>query len=218
MFLIVVTSGGYMGYLLYNSNLENEKENELAIDENMIDEPELICIDEDGDGYGENCDLGADCNDEDANQNVECIKSLESTLALKVVNPKEKYEVGEQFEVLVSVEDVPSMLLDTLEFRLDYNNSIVKYVKSEVVKSTYTALELEPKENLIRIDFAIPDGIQNMDEVVKLKFEAVKDGLSDIRVSTDTRIGVEYKLKGGSVGIVVGTGVAVDPTTTVTPE
>jgi hypothetical protein len=210
IFIIVLGSGGYMGYLLYTSNTNNQNDN--VLDDNIDDFPVDECIDMDGDGYGEGCELGPDCDDNNPDLNISCEITLDSTLSLSLAEEKEKFEVGEQFEIIVAVEDLPSMKLDTLEFRLDFNGSVIKYLGHEVINSAYTGLELEPRDNSVRIDFAIPDGIQNMDQIMKLKFEALKDGLSDVRVSEDTRIGIEYMLKGGSVGIIVGTGVTSDIT------
>lgn len=213
MFVIVVGSGGYMGYLLYEQNMANQQAI-IAEDEKIDSEEVLLCIDEDGDGYGLNCDLGNDCDDTNSELNEICEKKLDSTLALNIKDQKEKYEIGEQFEVLIKAEDIPSLLLESIELRVEYNSSVLKYVKSETTDTDYTPIELEPTENQVRIDYAVPEGVQNMDEFVKLIFEAQSNGLADIRVSPDTRVGVEYQIKSGSVGVIVGTGATESATST----
>lgn len=51
-----------------NNEADNETNNETN---NEVNNAPLVCVDEDGDGFGENCDAGFDCNDQRSDVNAQ---------------------------------------------------------------------------------------------------------------------------------------------------
>ncbi len=221
MFVLVLASGAYFGYTLYNqSQTPNtpEQNNDSNNQNNNV-----FCVDNDGDGYGPNCALGADCDDQNPDKNIDCtgIEKLDITLSLTPALEKEKYAQTDEITIKIKAQDIPETLpLDAINLRVSYDATVLEYMQMTDLNPIYKAIELTPENNTIRIELVNEDVIKNNDEILSLVFKPIKAGLADVRVSEDTRIvdtnvgddskdPVEYKINTSSIPIeIVGDGTA----------
>lgn len=207
-FLVIMlfVSGGVLGYSVYQSVTNNQANPKTTNDIAQNDMGTLpvtnTCTDADNDGYGQDCDKGPDCDDNDNLRNEIC-KTVNEAILL--VADKDVYEVGEEVLVTVSMQNLESLTEPSvaLNLRLDYNNSILEYEGREEATSKYSLPIDLVSPNKVKIDFVTNEDMASGEEVVTLKFKAIATGAAKISVSDDARVGFYYQVVGGDVDVLV---------------
>lgn len=214
--VLVVSSGGFLGYLVYTDVLSEggttviPSNNSDDTEINQLDSdttPEVVCIDNDGDGYGEGCENGQDCDDEDRSRNEEC-KELEGMVTLVPAGEATTYAVGDTIELDIVLDGVPVMGQDedagVLQIRVDFDTTVLEYAsfKPNSDGGYSLPIELESEDRYV-VDMAIYEGIKSGDVIGTLKFEAIESGTANLSVGDDTRLFVVYEIEGGELEITV---------------
>ncbi|MCA9385252.1 hypothetical protein KC717_01245 [Candidatus Dojkabacteria bacterium] len=208
LIVLVVGSGGFLGYSIYQTASGNNESDSSQDDQAITPVPTVQCEDADRDQYGVGCELGADCDDNDRNRNIEC-KEIADALDLTVSG--QEYEVGDEILVDVVVTAVPEDIkTEALELRVNYDTTALTFNRFEEVSESYSPyIDLEA-EDRIEVDMVNIDGVTVGDKVMTIVFDAVAPGAPIVEISSDTRMELVYEVQGGMVTLNIGGDAVLD--------
>lgn len=175
MSILVASSGAYLGFLIYQQNNQQNlnPDNDTQANNPRSDD----CIDEDEDGYGQNCAKGKDCDDNDYELNLLCKVNGKLNLS----SDKTEYKVGDEISLDIIINGIASNTepVDVAIVNLEYSSQDIQFIETtDAPKGLLYALNKDGQIHLANVDdSALTDG----DRLATYKFKALRTG--DIKVS-----------------------------------
>lgn len=223
LIILVIFSGGFVGYITWDlliqknqvepitvAELKNTQKSDINSKVQGEDDVKIVslegkCIDYDGDGYGEGCEKGVDCDDKDIQRAEKCGKISKGII---LTPDKNEVNIGDQIELYVKIGDIPAgEILSTLQFKLEFDPTLLQYQSYEVMDQKYD-FNIPIIKYLQKGEFGIDSVMQSGklvegDQIYKIKFQAIASGTAEFQISENTRMGEIFEVSADEVEVVI---------------